>query len=383
MTEILIIGGGITGCASAYHLARRGQRVRLIESRSLAAMASGWTLGGVRQSGRDPAELPLARAAVTRWTGLSEELGADTGYHQDGNLRLARTADEVQTIRAMVAAQRALGLALDFLPDAGSVRAIAPAIGDGVLAASFCSSDGFADPVAATLAFASAARRHGAQIGEGIRATELVARGGRIAGAETSRGFIAADRVIVAAGTHSTGLLAPLGLDLPLTIMQVQVALSAPRERVFRQVFGVANADCAGRQQPDGCFRYTSGIGPYSGDPERWSAATLAPDAGAMEALRRRIGGFFPALADAPIRQSWGGLIDMTPDSRPVISRISRLPGIIVAAGFSGHGFGIAPAVGEAVATLAIEEPCPFDLEPFRFDRFTPGAPKAPMTLHG
>lgn len=383
MTEILIIGGGIIGCASAYHLARGGERVRLIESRTLAAMASGWTLGGVRQSGRDPAELPLARAAVARWPGLSEELGGDTGYHQDGNLRLARTPEEVGTIRAMIAAQRSLGLVLDFLPDPAAIRTIAPAVESGALAASFCPTDGYADPVAATTAFANAARRHGAQIDECLQALELVERGGRVVGAETGAGFIAADRVIVAAGTHSAGLLAPLDLDLPLNVMQVQVALSAPSERVFRQVFGVANADCAGRQQPDGRFRYTSGIGPYPGDPERWTVSSLAPEVAAMEALRQRIGTFLPALAAAPIERSWGGLIDMTPDGLPVIAALPRLPGLVVAAGFSGHGFGIAPAVGEAVAALAAGTPSRFDLDAFRFDRFPQGARSAPMTLHG
>lgn len=383
MAEFLIIGGGIIGCASAYHLARSGAQVRLIECRHLAAMASGWTLGGVRQSGRAPAELPLARAAVARWIGLADELDAETGYHQDGNLRLARTADEIEAIRQMVASQRALGLSLEFLPDAAAIRAVAPSIGCEALAASFCPSDGYADPVAATLAFANAARRHGARIEEGVCATELVIRGMRVAGAETSRGFIPADNIIVAAGTHSAGLLAPLGLALPLTVMQVQVALSVPADRVFRQVFGVANADCAGRQQPDGRFRYTSGIGPYPGDHERWSAASLAPQRGEMEALRQRIGAFLPALAAAPIEQTWGGLIDMTPDALPVIDRVHALPCLVVAAGFSGHGFGIAPAVGEAVAALALDAPSPFDLAPFRFDRFPHGATVAPMTLHG
>lgn len=383
MAEFLIVGGGIIGCASAYHLARSGARVRLIECRHLAAMASGWTLGGVRQSGRDPAELPLARAAVARWARLADELDAETGYHQDGNLRLARTTDEVETIRAMVATQRGLGLALDFLTDAEAVRAIAPAIGQGVLAASFCPSDGYADPVAATEAFAAAAQRHGAEIEEGVCATALIVRDGRIAGAETSRGFIPASQIIVAAGTHSAGLLAPLGVPLPLAVMQVQVALSMPANRVFRQVFGVANADCAGRQQPDGRFRFTSGIGPYPGDPERWTADALMPARAEMEMLRQRIGAFMPALAAAPIERTWGGLIDMTPDALPVISGIHALPGLIVAAGFSGHGFGIAPAVGEAVAALAMDRPSPFDLAPFRFDRFPHGATPAPMTLHG
>src|SRR5205814_1417532 len=107
--DVIVIGGGISGAAAAYEIARAGARVTLIEKGSLASMASGWTLGGVRQSGRHPAELPLATAAVQRWMTLAEELDADVEYRQDGNLRLARTEAEVPTIRAIVEEQRAMG----------------------------------------------------------------------------------------------------------------------------------------------------------------------------------------------------------------------------------------------------------------------------------
>mgnify|MGYP002654483278 CR=1 FL=1 len=166
MQRFVIIGGGITGCVAAHALARQGHAVRLIEKRRIAAMASGWTLGGVRQSGRHPAELPLARAAVALWPKLAEYLGHETGYYQRGNLRLARTAAEVPAIRAMVAEQRKIGLELSFLEGNAAVRAIAPEVAETVLAASFCPSDGFADPVAATTAFAKAAQVLGA-VGHG------------------------------------------------------------------------------------------------------------------------------------------------------------------------------------------------------------------------
>src|SRR6476659_5551686 len=116
MPDIIIVGGGITGTAAALSLAERGSDVTLIERRGIAAMASGWTLGGVRQSGRHPAELPLARAAVAIWPGLAETLG-DVEYRRTGNLRLARTPAEVDVIRALVSAQQALGLELHFLSD--------------------------------------------------------------------------------------------------------------------------------------------------------------------------------------------------------------------------------------------------------------------------
>jgi choline dehydrogenase-like flavoprotein len=98
-TEIVVIGGGISGTAAAYELARAGAKVTLLERGSLASMASGWTLAGVRQSGRHPAELPLATAAVARWEQLGEELGADVEYRREGNLRLARSLEEAPSSR--------------------------------------------------------------------------------------------------------------------------------------------------------------------------------------------------------------------------------------------------------------------------------------------
>src|SRR5688572_4609365 len=112
--DVLVIGGGISGVAAAYELARAGANVTLLERGELASMASGWTLAGVRQSGRHPAELPLATAAVDRWTTLDAELDADVEYRQDGNLRLARTPDEVHVIEGVVASGRASGLDLSF-----------------------------------------------------------------------------------------------------------------------------------------------------------------------------------------------------------------------------------------------------------------------------
>src|SRR5258706_5451068 len=156
--RIVIIGAGITGTAAAAELAREGHEVSLIDKHGIAAMASGWTLGGCRQSGRHPAELPLARAAVELWGTLHETLGADVEYRRQGNLRLARTPDEVEIIRNIVTEQQQLGLELHFLPDNVAIRAIAPAISSSVLAASYCPTDGHANPIKATHAFAQFAR---------------------------------------------------------------------------------------------------------------------------------------------------------------------------------------------------------------------------------
>jgi sarcosine oxidase subunit beta len=143
--DVVVIGSGISGTAPAYELARAGVTATLVEQGTLASMASGWTLGSVRQSGRHPTELPLATAAVTRSEQLGEELAADVAYRQESNLRLARSAEEEQIVRAVVAEQRSLGLNLSFLPDNAAMREAAPALAESVVAASCGATDGDAD----------------------------------------------------------------------------------------------------------------------------------------------------------------------------------------------------------------------------------------------
>ncbi|MCU0945061.1 MAG: FAD-binding oxidoreductase [Rubritepida sp.] len=381
--EVIVVGGGITGLATAHALAGAGVRVRLLERGALGAMASGWTLGGVRQSGRHPAELPLAIAAVARWGELAEVLGADPGYRRRGNLRLARSGTEVAQIRALVGAQSAQGLDLEFLPDTAAVRAVAPALGEAVLAASFCPSDGHADPAMTVAAYAAAARRLGVVIEEGVEALALLEGASRVRGVRTRDAAREADAVVLATGLHAPGLLRPLGLDLPLAPQVVTVLQTAPLPPLLDQVFGVANADCAGLQEIGGRLRITTGIGDWPHAPEGWAEAMLMPTAGTLAGLIARVGALLPALEAARVARVWGGLIDLTPDALPVLD--APRPGLVVAAGFSGHGWGLGPVTGEICAALALGRLPVHDIAAFHLARFAadPARVAQPLALHG
>lgn len=381
--RVIVIGGGISGVAAAYELARNGVAVTLLERGELASMASGWTLAGVRQSGRHPAELPLAAAAVARWPELADELEADTEYRQQGNLRLALSESDIPVIRGVVDASAAAGIPIEYLETIDQIRAIAPALSDDIYGASWCPSDGHANPSRTVMAFAAAAERHGAVIRTGITVTSIATKAGKVTGVETSEGSISADIVIVAAGIYTPRLLAPLGLSLPLDIRHVPAVQSVPVAPLLAPVLGVASGMFAGRQQADGRFRMTLNGVSWNGD--QWhDQYSVQPT---MEQVRDTIEfaiRLIPDIRGIRIAQVWGGLLDLTPDALPVIERSPDVEGLIVAAGFSGHGFCLGPITGQILADLAVFGSTELPIEPFQLARFAGLASTSEsLTLHG
>ena len=392
MTDVVVVGAGISGAATAYELATSGVSVTLIDRYGPAAMASGWTLAGVRQSGRHPAELPLAQAAVADWEQLSDKLGAPTHYTQRGNLRLARTEADMASLGAMVAAQRAAGLSLEML-DATALHALAPAIAPEVLGASYCATDGHADPVATVAAFVAAAARAGAVLRFGEAALAIETEAGRVTGVRTERGVIACGRVVLATGVIGNPLLQPFGLDVPMTPRAVTLLRTAPAAPVLAEVIGVADASCAGRQEIDGRFRFTGSGGPWAlaefddapSSQGRRPGPHLRPRVDEVARVARLFGALVPAVLDAELDDTWVGLIDSTPDALPVIEAANDPRGLVIAVGFSGHGFCLGPVTGRICASLARDETPNLPIEPFAHARFarSPAAAADALTLHG
>ncbi len=386
MPDVVIIGGGISGVAAAYLLAEEGISATLIEQHGLAAMASGWTLAGVRQSGRDPDELPLATAAVAIWKDLGEELDADIEYRQKGNLRLARDDAESAIIRQMVDEQRALGLDLEFLNGNAAVRAVAPAVSNAVVAASFCPSDGHANPKATVCAYARAAERLGAKIRLGEKVDAILTEHDRIVGVRTHVTTYPAAKVVVAAGMHTPALLEPLRLILPLDVKMVTAVRTRPLPPLVDQVFGTARAICAGRQEVSGRLRITGGIHDWNKVIEITDdgSPSVRPKMSAVQGVIERGSFYLPAFGEAPIDDVWAGLIDMTPDGLPVIEAAPEIEGLVIAAGFSGHGFCLGPVTGHLIRDLALERSPSLSLTPFSRARFRSTADeRIEPTLHG
>jgi len=373
ISEAIVIGGGITGCATAWELAKRGVQVTLLERDQIHAMGSGWTLAGVRQSGRHSAELPLAREAIRRWETLADELEADLEYRQHGNLRLALNEAEVATIKRVVEDGNAAGVPMQYLePDAA--REIAPEIAESIAGASFCPTDGHANNLKTVQAYAHAAQRHGVRFVTGVEVLHLATSGGSVTGVVTTNGTYSADVVVVAAGIYTPRLLAPLGLPLPIEIVHCPVAQTVPSE-TFRldPVLGVASGGFAARQTANGAIRFIGASIPWG--EQHHTPTNVGMTVQQMDAMVRNAIAILPRLTELRIEMVWGGLIDRTPDAIPVLDAVDGYSGLVVGAGFSGHGFGIGPISGEILANLATTgRDDRFDLTPFRLGRFADGS---------
>lgn len=355
--DVVIIGAGVVGCSTAYQLALAGVRTVVLDRQDPAegAAASATSAGGVRQQGRDPRELPLALEAIRIWVTLERELDADVQYRRGGNLRVIESEEDLAGIEQQVAAERAGGLEVEII-SGQRLRSLAPALTPQVIAAASCRSDGQADPALTTRAFAAAAERAGARICSGCPAESLLLRGGRMSGVETPLGLIAADRVLLAAGVWSTAIAATAGLALPLQPLALQMLLSEPALPVLEQVLGgVGKRRLSLKQKRDGAFLIGGG---WPGDGDL-AAATCRVRPESVAASWAEATAVLPAVAQSRIAQSWCGLEASSFDGVPLVGAVPEIPGLYLAAGFSGHGFALAPATGRQLAALLQGNPAP------------------------
>jgi sarcosine oxidase subunit beta len=347
--EVVVIGSGVIGSSIAYHLARQGRQVLVIERSSPAVEpAASWaSAGGVRRQGRDPAEAALAIEAIERWPSLTEELGADLGYHGGGNLYVGEGDQEAELVSQFVQRQHANGFADVCLLDAKEAHAVAPALSATVTAASYSPKDGQADPALTTRAFAAAAARHGAIAWHDTLTHGLFVSKSRVVGVGTSRGDIDADMVVLAAGAWTDTLAQTAGLDLPIRTRVPQILISSPAPvGTLVPVLGSAGRRLSLKQLPNGSFMLGGGWpGIASEDRLSYTMLDASIDGGWAAGV-----GIVPAVGEQRIVKKWCGLEAESFDHVPFIGRAPGLDGLTVAVGFSGHGFAIAPAVGRSVA---------------------------------
>ena len=366
--EVIIVGGGVIGCATAYYLAKAGTSVIVLEgSDHIGNGGSSRNGGGVRQSGRDPRELPLAMYGIrTLWPHLSEELETDCEYHQDGNLRLGKTEKHREILEGLADRARACGLDVRMI-DGDEVRRINPHLSHEVTVASWCPTDGHANPLTTTLGFYKMARRLGARFITGEPVTELRTVKGKIRKVITPNNVYEGEQVLVAAGLHSREILGTVGIDVPMDGSLLEALVTEAEAPMFDQMLGTADADFYGHQTKHGSFVFggSSGLEPFYKDN-----GTPVTSSRTAPCICRGIMKYFPELADAKIVRTWAGWSDRSADGVPVLGAVDEIPGLYAACAFTGHGFGISPAVGDQLAKLIRTGSTDVDLSPLRYDRF-------------
>ena len=422
--DVVIIGGGIIGVSAAFFLSRLGIDVALCEKGYVACEQSGRNWGWVRTMGRDLAEIPLCLESQRLWASMNEACEAETGFRRCGILYLCDSEKEMASQKAWLEAARPFPITSRIV-DARELADILPGTTRRFAGALMTPSDARAEPQKAVPAIAEAARRQGAKITENCAVRGLDIAGGKVAGVITEKGRIACETVILAGGAWSRLFLGNEGIDLPQLKMLGSLFATAPMPGGPEVTVG--GSTFSFRKRLDGGYtvsRRNGSISHITPDsfrlffdflpslitgwdelklraagrfreewrmPRQWKldapspfedirVLDPAPDDAQIEEARSTIAKGFPFFRDMKVENAWGGLIDVTPDAVPVISPVESLPGLIIATGFSGHGFGIGPGAGKLASELATgAAPC-VDPTPFRLARFRRSAKVARRT---
>jgi glycine/D-amino acid oxidase-like deaminating enzyme len=424
-TTVAIIGGGIIGVCTALELAERGIDVTLIEKGVIAGEQSSRNWGWCRQANRDMREIPLILVALDGWRGMNERIGTETGFRQCGIVYLCETDAEL-ALRERWYEKNARPFNLATRMVSGEEAAeLQPGSTRQWKGALYSYTDGRAEPFIATPAIAHGARKKGAKILTNCAVRGLETSGGKVSAIVTEKGRIACDTVVLAGGAWSRRFLGNLDIPFPQLTVVNSVMRSKPidtplehscsagkfaiRKRVdggytiahrhlsvadilpdsfplFREFLPALKVDWSGLR-----LRFGRRFFDEARLPRRWSLDEASPFekvrildpepvASILNEAAASLKEYYPVFRDMEIADQWAGVIDATPDAVPVMSPIAKLPGLYLASGFSGHGFGLGPGAGKLMADLVTgATPC-VDPEPFRYSRYFDGTNPQPTT---
>ena len=412
--DVVIIGGGIAGVSTLLALAERGISAVLVEKGRLAGEQSSRNWGFCRTQGRDQAEVPLALESLRQWDRMDQRVGDDVGFRRAGACYLCETPAEVAAYESWLEGARQWQVQSRILSPA-EVDALLPGSSRHWAGALYTPNDGRAEPQRAVPLMAQAARRLGAVVLTSCAARGYETKAGRVSGVVTERGTIQCGSVVLAGGAWSRLFCGNMGVDFPQLKILGSVMRTEPLDGPPE--LAVAGPDFAFRKRRDGGYtvarrnRYEAQVVPDSllllpkflptmirtraeyrirlagrfwqelRTPRRWALdrespfeATRvldpAPNPAIVAESQRNLVRAFPAFAGLRVAESWGGLIDTTPDAVPVIAPVLAVPGFFLMSGFSGHGFGIGPGAGRLMAELVTGANPVVDPAPFRFERF-------------
>jgi sarcosine oxidase subunit beta len=367
--DVVIVGGGLMGAATAFFLRQRRRSVILLERNLVGQQASGTNFGNVRRQGRFLPQLPLATRSRAIWGRLPELLGEDAEFLAAGHVRVCFRQDEVGELEAYARDAREYGLDLELI-SRNALRHRFPFLSPDAVAGSFSPQDGHANPRLAAPAFARAARRDGAVVQENADVLSIEKVGEDFVLETRGAGRFRAPAIQISAGAWSDTLSAHFGEAVPLVVRGPQMAVTEPVPYAIEPAVGVFSRipeeSIYLRQVRRGNIVFGGGLrGPAFADIQRAyvdPAATLHQ----LPCVRRVV----PALAALRVIRTWSGIEGYMDDDIPVIGPSAKVPGLFYAFGFCGHGFQLAPGVGDAMAELIDTGRCTTPIDPFDVSRF-------------
>jgi sarcosine oxidase subunit beta len=366
--DIIIVGGGVNGVATAYNLVKRGMsRVIVLEKSYPGAGATGRCGGGIRQQWGLKENVVLARESVRIFENLSAELGFNIFFRQGGYLMLVYDEREYSVVENTIPLHNSLGVPTRYL-DRSSIAKAVPGINlDGVLGAAFCPTDGTAYPYAVLWGYAEAARRLGAEVYNHAEAKSVEQLSNGVFRVETESATFEAPRLLNVAGARTRDIAAMLGITIPTTPYRHEIAVTEPL-RSFLDPMVIS---------PKKGFYFSQSmrgevVGGISGDDEPSSYTTKSSPEFLFKyaaALRD----VFPSLGNARIIRQWAGSYDMSPDHRPIVGSVDGIDGYYHACGFSGHGFMLSPIVSRLLSELITTGSTSIQIDDLSLRRFESG----------
>jgi sarcosine oxidase subunit beta len=364
--DVVIIGGGINGCSLAYKLAKKGLQVVVIEKKYLTSGATGACGAGIRQQWSTRENASLAIQSVKIFEQLSKELGSDIEFRQGGYLIAVHDEKEMRQTEKNVAMQRSLGLKVDILKpeEIPKVVPILDVQGMNAIGATFCPTDGHANPFKTTFAYAHAARNLSAEIHTHTTVVNLKAAKKKIHSVITDKGSIQTDVVINAAGVDSKSIAEMVNIKLPLTPFRKEIMATERLQPLFEAMVISFKDGIYFSQQKEG--QIVGGI-PI---PEEKGGYKTMPTFAFLQHMSRTLTRYAPVLKHVNLLRHWTGFYDVTPDARPILGEVKEMKGFIQCNGFSGHGFMISPMVTQLLTDFIAKGKTSDVLENLNLNRF-------------
>lgn len=418
--DVVVIGGGIIGISTAWYLLEKGLTVLVCDKGRVNGEQSSRNWGWVRVTGRDPDEVPIAIDSVKCWEALSDELGEEIGFSRQGILALTDNETELAAFESWLDVAKKYDLDTRVFSK-NEIGDLIDVPSDNWCGGIITPSDCRAEPFTAVPTIARGIQARGGLLKENCAVRTVEREAGTVSSVETEHGAVRTQAVVCAGGSWSSMFLANAGIRFPQLSLRGTVARTVEAPSIYDGAAGLE--DVFIRRRQDGGYtvactmaEHTIGADSFRFLPKfvasmgagsdmrirvghdvtqtpvfgkKWSGADESPferhrvlnpepSQVALRKMRKELRRHAPKLPDEPFAEAWAGMIDATPDVVPVMDKIQSCPGLFLATGFSGHGFGIGPGAGKVMADLVVGNTAPYDLSRFRFSRFSDGSKMRP-----